>query len=348
MNETAEPRSKAQDTVAMTAATMGHDVVAMILNELRTMPGHWPTLNAEYQQKAVERFKEKTTDMIRKAIGFMLTSDFAAVPAKLEDLSRRKAINARLTIATNAMYRHALFDAQGQHVLLVIADPDKWLTRMDEIKARGNQLDLFDPDANYDSERDQPGYRRDRDPLAPGKSWEELKRSLGHSDTGAPPPAPAAAAEPAAAPAAPQPEKSTSERRQEAYDAAFLRIYGKANKDLDETERTSPAVLQAHEQAADEALQQVPLEVVEHTESLTPEQEHTATLRELQEALAAIGVEVSLGALQSQDDANILAASLWLKWYKSEGIDVPFLDKPSWLPDPPPKPTTTTHKGKKK
>lgn len=41
MAETAQPapRSAAQDTVAMTAATMGHDIVAMILEELRTQPG---------------------------------------------------------------------------------------------------------------------------------------------------------------------------------------------------------------------------------------------------------------------------------------------------------------------
>jgi hypothetical protein len=187
MSETAEPRNKAQDTVAMTAATMGHDIVAALLNELRKQPGQWSTLDATYQQKTIDEFKEKVSGMVRKCLGFMLTSDFQAVPAKLENVSRRKSIKAQLTIASNSMYRHALFDAEGQHVLVVLADPAQWLGRMDEIKARGNQLDLFNPDANYDSERDQPGYRRDRDPLAPGKSWDELKKSIGLGGATEPP-----------------------------------------------------------------------------------------------------------------------------------------------------------------
>lgn len=227
-------------------------------------------MNAEYQQKAIERLKEKTSATIRKALGFMLTSDFAAVSAKLEDVSKRKAINARLTIPSNAMFRHQLFDAQGQHVLVVLADPAQWLTRMDEIKARGDQLDLFNPDANYDPERDQPGYRRDRDPLAPGKTWDELKKDLGVTDAGAivPPPPPAAAPPP---------------------------------------DTTQP--------------------------SLTPAQEHEASLRELQERLERIGVTVSLGTLSTRSDADIIAAALWLSWYESSDNETP-VERPTWLPVP--------------
>lgn len=285
MTETAEPRTKAQDTVAMTAATMGHDIVATMLAELRTLPDHWSRLNAETQQKAIERMKEKAAEMVRKSIGFMLTSEFAAVSAKLESVSRRKGIAAHLTVATNAQFRHALYDATGQHVLVVIADPAQWLQRMDEIKARGDQLDLFDPDSNYDPERDQPGYRRDRDPLAPGKSWDQLKADL---MGGTPAPNPDAIKEPGAPPPAAE---------------------------------TSPAVDTS-------------------SESLTPEQEHQATLRELLDRLTGHGVVVSLGELQSRSDADILAVTLWLNWYESEGINVPYLERPAFIPEPP-------HKGKK-
>lgn len=345
MTETAEPRDKAQDTVAMTAATMGHDIVATLLNELRKMPGHWPTLNAEYQQRTVEEFKQKISEMVRKSIGFMLTSEFAAVPAKLENLNRGKSIKASLTVSNTAMFRHALFDAQGSNVLVVIADPAQWLTRMDDIKARGNQLDLFEHDANYDPERDQPGYRRDRDPLAPGASWEELKKTLGvtppGTETKPADPAPTTG-EKAGEDDRPKDQPTDDVRRQETYDAAFLRIYGKANVDLTPEERTSAAVLQASEQATEEALKLVPFEAG----SLTPEQEHAASLREMVERLAAIGVPVSVGELQSRGDADILAASLWLNWYESAGIGTPFLDRPAWIPEPPK--TETKQKGKKK
>jgi hypothetical protein len=195
MNDTTAPRPQAQDTVAMCAATMAHDIVAGQLAELRSLPAAWGALNADLQQKSIDRMKEKAANMVRTAIGFMLASEFKAIPAKLEYVSRKKGIAAGLTVDTRAMYRHALSDATGSHVLVIIADPEQWLERMDEIKARGDQLDLFNPDANYDPAIDQPGYRRDQDPLAPGRAWSDLKQSLGLKDP--------------ADPAEPKPEEPT-------------------------------------------------------------------------------------------------------------------------------------------
>lgn len=275
MTETAEPRPPAQDTVAMTAATMAHDIVAAQLQELRSLPDHWSRLSAEVQQKAIERMKERASSMVKTAIAFMTTSDFKAVPATIQYVKSKKGISAGITINKDAVYRHALFDAEGRQVLIVITEPEQWLTRMDEIKAKGNQLELFDYDANYSPERDQPGYRRDLDPLAPGARWDELKKSLGFKT--------------------PDP----------------------------------PAAVGLDPSRGDDQTSEIP-----PGESLTPEQQHQATLRELQDRLAAIGCPVSLGELQARTDADILAVTLWLKWYESDKIDVPYLERPAFLPQP--------------
>lgn len=181
-DETASAPDRAKETIAMSAATMGHDLTAALLAELRTMPEHWPKLNQEMQQKIIERFKEKVSDAVRKAQHMLTASNFQAVPAKLEFVNRKGGIRAGLTVAADSLCRHALFDAAGGKVLVVITDPNAWLQRMDEIKAVGNQADLFESDANYDPTRDQPGYRRDQDPFAPGISWAEMKAKLASGD----------------------------------------------------------------------------------------------------------------------------------------------------------------------
>ena len=199
MTETA-PRDSAKDTIAISAATMGHDLVAAMLSELRGMPEHWAKLNAELQQKIIERLKEKTREAVDKAVTLLMRADFQAVPAKLNFVNRKDGIRAGITVNGDAVCRHALFDAAGGQVLVVIADPRRWTERMDEIKAKDDQLELFDPSANYDPAVDQPGYRRDQDPLAPaGKTWADLKASFGvaqpedtnppEGETGEPPPA---------------------------------------------------------------------------------------------------------------------------------------------------------------
>lgn len=172
-------RDSAKDTIAISAATMGHDLVAALLSELRGMPEHWAKLNSDMQQKIIERLKEKTAKAVDTAIVLLMRSEFQAVPAKLEYVNRKDGIRAGLTVNADAVCRHALFDASGSQVLVVIADPKRWTQRMDEIKAKDDQLELFDPAANYDPSVDQPGYRRDQDPLLPGKSWADLKASFG-------------------------------------------------------------------------------------------------------------------------------------------------------------------------
>lgn len=186
----ATTRDTAQDTIAISAATMGHDLVAALLSELRGMPDHWSRINADNQQKIIERLKEKTRQAIDTAVVYLMRADFQAVPAKLEFVSRKDGIKAGLTVNADAVCRHALFDAAGAQVLVVIADPKRWTERMDEIKAKDDQLELFDPAANYDPSVDQPGYRRDQDQHAPaGKTWADLKKSFGVAEPEATPPA---------------------------------------------------------------------------------------------------------------------------------------------------------------
>jgi len=176
MTETA-PRDVAQDAYAISTETMGHDILAALLIELRQMPDNWARLSEDMQQKAIERIKDKVRATVEKCIAILMRGEFAAVPADLEFVNCKNGISAGLKIQKDALYRHQLFDAQGQKVLIVLANADRWLTRMDEIKAKGNQIDLFDGD--YDPAVDQPAYRRDRDRMAPGSpTWADLKKSL--------------------------------------------------------------------------------------------------------------------------------------------------------------------------
>lgn len=277
MTENEAPAERtAGETIAIAAATMGHDLTAALLAEVRNLPGTWSTLNAELQQKTIERFKEKISTAVTKALHMMTASEFQAVPASLEYVSRKGGIKAGLTVSPEALCRHALFDAQGQKVLIVIVDPARWLQRMDDLKATGNQQDLFDRsgETNYDHRIDQPGYRRDQDPFAPGPSWEELKKNLG----GAPAEGSASPPPPAADPAA------------------------ESDKPI------GPP-------AGDD-------------DTVDP---HLVSLRVLQEGLATEGIQISLGALQSRSDADILAATMWLDIARSKGSKAAAKSRPAWF-----------------
>lgn len=171
------PLDVADRAIDLSADTMAHDFLAALLAELRQMPDHWMRLNEQLQQKIIERLKEKIRAGTEKAVTFFMHGEFPAVPAELKAVAIGSHITASLSVQRDALYRHALSDAQGQKVLVIITNVDRWTARMDEIKARADQLDLWDQD--YDPAKDQPAYRRDQDRTMTGPSWADLKKSLG-------------------------------------------------------------------------------------------------------------------------------------------------------------------------
>lgn len=342
-----EATASAQDALAITADTMGHDFLAALLVELRSMPGHWATLNAEKQQEIIDKLKEKIRTGIEKAVRIMLTSEFPAVQADVDAVSFKGGIIAGLKIAKDAPYRHQLADAQGTRVLVVISDPARWMNRMDEIKARGDQIDLFD--ADYDPARDQPGYRRDKDPIAPaGPTWEDLKKSLkgdtkpADGETKGP-----EGETPAAGPAPPQAlpteykaeAASPIDRRDTDGNWAPVKLKTIARGDaikIPGVDAVFIATTPSLKGKDGYTVQIEPEPALLFGSALDDDQEKRAAMVGLQELLANVGVVLSLGAVQAFTPEQIAATSTWVQAY-AQDPQACKIARPLWLPIPEPK-----------
>lgn len=340
---------QAQDALAITANTMGHDFLAALLLELRSMPGHWATLNAQKQQEIIDKLKEKIQTGIEKAVHIMLTSEFPAVQADVEHVSFKGGIVAGLKIPKDAPYRHQLADAQGMKVLVVISDPQRWMNRMDEIKARGDQVDLFD--ADYDPARDQPGYRRDKDPTAPaGPSWADLKKSLqgetkpGEGETKPPQSETTAAGQDTLAPPPELPTEYKAEaahpidRRNAAGEWEPVKLKQVARGDViripgfDVSFVTTTPSLKGKEGIYTVRLEPEPALIL--GSALTGEQEKRAAAVGLQELLAKVGVLLSLGAIEAFSPEQVAATSQWVQEYAQSPAGQCKIARPLWLPIP--------------
>jgi hypothetical protein len=347
----ATARDAAKESMAITAATMGHDFLAAMLTELRSMPGHWAALNAEKQQEIIGKLKEKIQAGIETAVRIMLTSEFPAVQADVDHVSFKGGIVAGLKIPKDAPYRHQLADAQGMKVLVVISDPQRWMNRMDEIKARGDQIDLFD--ADYDPARDQPGYRRDKDPLLPaGPTWADLKKSLtgetkpGESET-KPPESETTAADQSEKQPVPPPElpseykaeaAAAMERRKADGEWELVKLKHVARGDaikipgFDAVFITKTPSLKGKDGIY--TIQVKPEPALIFGSDMTGDQEKRADVAGLQEALAKVGVVLSLGALNGFTREQFAATSAWLEEYAQSPAGQCKIARPLWIPIP--------------
>lgn len=176
----AETRDETRNAIDISTETMAADLLAGLLNEIRTMPDHWARLNADNQNGIIDRLKEKIRATTERAVMIIARGNMAAVSAELYTVDCKKSIRVGLTIHPKSMHRHALMDAVGRPCIIVLQDIEQWFSRIDEIKAKSDQFDIFDEERNYNAETDQPGYRRDQhDRITPaGKHWSELKQDL--------------------------------------------------------------------------------------------------------------------------------------------------------------------------
>lgn len=180
MTETATAE---QSAIGPVAAVLGRDILAAIVQQVKQQPDHWHRMSEATQQKQIDQLRGRVRDILVNAVRVMIGGGrFTSVGVELESLMFKDGLKGQFVIPKGAEGRHELADAVGGRVLIVLADPNAYLQRMEEVKEAADQLELFGGD--YDPTVDQPAYRRDEkeDRLSPARmgmiSWADLKAKL--------------------------------------------------------------------------------------------------------------------------------------------------------------------------
>lgn len=169
------------------ADTLGHDLMKLILSVLRTMPDHWARMNEAAQGKRIAEIRDEVSRALTEAAGILMNGQFQSIACSLEGITIKDDVKIGLTMKPGDANRHALYDAKGKEVLLVLASTEQYLARMNEIKPDKDQRDMLDDAVSVVLPLDQKKYRKDEDAHAPlGMTWEALKNKLNESAPAAP------------------------------------------------------------------------------------------------------------------------------------------------------------------
>lgn len=172
-----------QSAVGPLAAILGRDILAALVGQVKSQPDHWHRMNEITQKQQIDRMREAVRQIVHHAVRALVSgSTYKAIACELDALTFKDGIKGSFKLASNADGRHELADAVGTRALIVLADEDAYLQRMDEVKETADQMELFGGD--YDPVVDQPSYRRDEkeDRLSPARtglmSWADLKAKM--------------------------------------------------------------------------------------------------------------------------------------------------------------------------
>lgn len=138
-----EPTPSSVYVAKESAATLGRDLVNLVLGALQRLPARWDAMTEEQQNVTIVEVREAAHGFIGRAMFALYAGDVPAITASLGTVSFGDSIGAKVSVARRDPSRHQLADASGQAVVLLIVDPAKYMTGVEEIRAASKQGDLF-------------------------------------------------------------------------------------------------------------------------------------------------------------------------------------------------------------
>ena len=128
-----------KDFRAMTADTIGKDLLGALLTELRLLPEPWPKLSKSKQDDVIDRLRNRVESNVRMAVHMLAAEGRICVAGDLDQITIKDGVKAVVKFGINAANLHELYEVAGQAVLIVVANAGNHIGGMDEIQGETDQ-----------------------------------------------------------------------------------------------------------------------------------------------------------------------------------------------------------------
>lgn len=155
--------SNDKNTLAMTATTIGADLLQALVQEVKLLPDVWPKMSKAKQDDVIERLRKRVVHNVQMATHLIASDGRVTVVAELEQITVKDGIKAVLTMSKNDPNRHGLIDCQGKTVLIALADAEAHMGEVAAVRGEEDQraMDLgheYDPNGDGNGmDGGQPG-----------------------------------------------------------------------------------------------------------------------------------------------------------------------------------------------
>lgn len=140
-----------QDFRAMTADSVGKDLLSALVTELKLLPDVWVKLSEKKQNDIIDRLRARVQSNIAMAVHTLASAGRTVVAGDLDQITIKDGVKAVIKFSAAAPSLHELYDAQGKAVLVVVAAAQDHTGGMDDIKGTTDQRGL-DLGKEYTSE----------------------------------------------------------------------------------------------------------------------------------------------------------------------------------------------------
>jgi ribosome modulation factor len=130
------------DFRAMTAETVGKDLLSALVTELKLLPDVWVKLSKAKQDDIIDRLRDRITSNVGMAVHTLASAGRTVVSGDLDQITIKDGVKAVIKFGANAPSLHELYEASGKAVLVVVASADDHTGGMDEVEGEVDQRGL--------------------------------------------------------------------------------------------------------------------------------------------------------------------------------------------------------------
>ncbi len=131
--------SDTKDFRAMTAETIGKDLLSALIDELRLLPKPWIQLPQDKQNDVIDRLRKRVETNVGMAVHIITGANRTTVLGKLDQITSKNGIKAVFTIDKNTAGRYELLDAEGQDCLIVLDGAESYTCGMESVTGEPDQ-----------------------------------------------------------------------------------------------------------------------------------------------------------------------------------------------------------------
>lgn len=115
------------EAIELASKTLLGDLRDALLSEIRAMPDAWRKMKEADQRKAALRIEDTCRDLIARGVAILASNNRVAITVNLDQINfKSKGTEAKVAfLGLSREMKHALTDAQGGRVLIVIADAEQ-------------------------------------------------------------------------------------------------------------------------------------------------------------------------------------------------------------------------------
>jgi hypothetical protein len=140
-----------QETLEMTAETVGRNLLQALVQEIKLLPTVWSKIDQSKQNEVIAHLRNRVETNVKMAVHLISAEGRTAVAGDLDQITIKDGVKAVIKFSASAAALHALYEASGKSVLVVVANPAQHTGGMDAIQGDSDQhaMDLdppFDPD----------------------------------------------------------------------------------------------------------------------------------------------------------------------------------------------------------